>query len=87
MCAFDAGVVLDPENLRNQIEGALVQGLGAALFEQARFDSERMLNPQYRVPRFADVPLIEVILVTPAIGNAIFRVKGRRLRSMPFEGE
>lgn len=106
VCAFDPGAVLNPDNLRNQIEGALVQGLGAALFEQVRFDSERLLNPrfsQYRVPRFADVPPIEVILidrreipsagagespitpVAPAIGNALFRVTGRRLRALPFE--
>ena len=108
VCAFDPGAVLNPDNLRNQVEGAIVQGIGGALFEQTRFDSLRLLNPrfsQYRVPRFTDVPPIEVILidrrdipaagagespitpVAPAIGNAIFRATGRRLRSLPFLSE
>ncbi len=40
--------------------------IGGALFEQLRFDNGRLLNPklsQYRVPRFADVPAIETVLV------------------------
>jgi isoquinoline 1-oxidoreductase len=63
--AFDCGAVIDPDNLRNQIEGATVMGLGAAMFEGIRFD-DGILNAsmtEYRVPRFEDVPPIEVILI------------------------
>ncbi len=64
--AFECGAVVNPEGLRNQIAGAIVQGIGGALFEAVEFENGRMLNPrfsQYRVPRFADVPEIEVVLV------------------------
>jgi nicotinate dehydrogenase subunit B len=64
--AFDCGAVLDPDNLTNQIEGATVMGLGAALFERIRFTGSTILNASltaYRVPRFGDVPPIEVVLL------------------------
>jgi nicotinate dehydrogenase subunit B len=62
--AFDCGPVINPQALRNQISGAIVQGLGGALFEAMHFDNGRILNPrlsQYRVPRFSDLPEIEVV--------------------------
>jgi len=43
-----------------------VQGLGGALFEAIHFENGRILNPhlaEYRVPRFSDVPEIEVVLI------------------------
>lgn len=64
--AFDCGAVLNPDNLRNQITGALIMGMGGALFEELLYDRTRVRNnrlSQYRVPRFSDVPPIEVILV------------------------
>ncbi|HKW96253.1 MAG TPA: molybdopterin cofactor-binding domain-containing protein [Bryobacteraceae bacterium] len=64
--AFECGAVVNPDHLRNQIEGAIIMGIGGALFERVRFDNGRILNPllsRYRVPRFADVPLIETVLV------------------------
>jgi isoquinoline 1-oxidoreductase len=64
--AFECGAIVNPDNLRNQIEGAIVQGLGGALFESIEFDSGKILNPRfsrYRVPRFADVPDIDVVLL------------------------
>ncbi len=66
VAAFDAGAILNPDVLSNQVEGAIVQGIGGALFEQLRFDQNRILNDRlsaYRVPRFTDVPEIEVILI------------------------
>jgi len=63
---FEAGAIVNPDNLRSQVEGAQVMALGGALFEAVHFEAGRMLNPrlsQYRVPRFSDVPRIEVELV------------------------
>jgi isoquinoline 1-oxidoreductase len=40
--------------------------IGGALFESIQFDNGKILNPhlaQYRVPRFSDLPKIEVVLV------------------------
>lgn len=64
--AFECGAVVNPDGLRNQIQGAIMMGLGGALFEAIRFSNGRILNPrfsEYRVPRFSDMPVIEVIIV------------------------
>jgi isoquinoline 1-oxidoreductase len=64
--AFDCGAVVNPEELKNQISGAVVQGLGGTLFEAIQFENGRILNPHlrdYRVPRFSDLPQIDVVLV------------------------
>jgi CO/xanthine dehydrogenase Mo-binding subunit len=64
--AFDCGAVVNPQGLKNQNAGAIMQGLGGALFEAIRFENGRIVNPhlaEYRVPRFSDLPHIEVVLV------------------------
>ncbi len=66
VAAFECGAIVNPDGLRNQVEGAIVQGLGGALFEAVTFGEGRILNAslaQYRVPRFKDVPPIEVVLI------------------------
>ena len=62
----ECGAVVDPDNLVNQIEGATVMGLGGALFEAVHFADGHITNASmtaYRVPRFADVPPIDVIVL------------------------
>ncbi|HEX4770433.1 MAG TPA: molybdopterin cofactor-binding domain-containing protein [Bryobacteraceae bacterium] len=64
--AWECGAIVNPEHLKNQVEGAIVMGLGGALFESIDFGNGRILNPrlsQYRVPRFSDVPDIELVLI------------------------
>ncbi len=66
VAAFECGAILNPDHLKNQIEGAIVQGIGGALFEAIEFENGRILNPRfsrYRVPRFSDTPRIEVVLL------------------------
>jgi nicotinate dehydrogenase subunit B len=73
--AFECGAVVNPEHLKNQIEGAVVMGLGGALFEAITFENGMITNPHladYRVPRFADLPKLETVLVNrkdiPSLG-------------------
>jgi CO/xanthine dehydrogenase Mo-binding subunit len=64
--AFECGAIVNPDGLRNQVEGSVVMGLGGALFEAVEFDAGRILNPRlslYRVPRFSDVPEMDVVLL------------------------
>ena len=65
--AVDCGAVVHPDGLTNQVEGAVVMGLGPALFEQIDFTGGRILNAsmtEYRVPRLADVPVdLRVVLL------------------------
>jgi putative selenate reductase molybdopterin-binding subunit len=65
--AADPGVVINPAQVRGQIEGGVAQGIGFALTENFHVDDHGvMVNPNlrnYRIPTFADVPRTEVILV------------------------
>jgi isoquinoline 1-oxidoreductase len=64
--AFECGAIVNPEGVRNQVEGMVVQALGGALFEAVRFADGRLQNGSmqaYRVPRFKDVPAIDVVLL------------------------
>jgi nicotinate dehydrogenase subunit B len=64
--AFECGAIVNPDHLKNQIEGAIVMAIGGALFEAVDFADGKILNARfsrYRVPRFSDVPLIEVVML------------------------
>jgi putative selenate reductase molybdopterin-binding subunit len=63
--AADVGRVLNPMQVRGQLEGSVLQGIGWALTEKMVYDAEgRMINPQfrnYRIPAYADSPHTEVL--------------------------
>ncbi|MCI0659463.1 MAG: molybdopterin-dependent oxidoreductase, partial [Acidobacteria bacterium] len=64
--AFECGAIINPDGLKNQVEGAIIQGIGGALFEAMEFENGKILNPRfsrYRVPRFSDVPVLETVLL------------------------
>ena len=64
--AFECGAIVNPDGLKNQVEGAIMQGIGGALFEAIEFADGKILNPrfsQYRVPRYSDMPQLETILL------------------------
>lgn len=64
--AFECGAIVNPDNLKNQVEGSNIQGLGGALFECVEFENGRILNARlskYRVPRFSDIPAIDTVLI------------------------
>ncbi len=66
VCAHDCGLVVNPDALRNQIEGGIVQGLSRALHEEVQFDASRVTSvdwASYPILRFPEVPSIEVILI------------------------
>jgi nicotinate dehydrogenase subunit B len=61
--AWESGAVVNPSGLQNQISGSIMMALGGALFEAIHFANGRILNPQlsqYRVPRFSDMPRIQI---------------------------
>jgi isoquinoline 1-oxidoreductase len=64
--AFEVGAIVNPHHLENQAIGSIIMGLGGALFEAVQFADGKILNAGlsvYRVPRFRDVPKIEIILL------------------------
>ena len=73
--AFECGAIQNPANLKAQVDGCVIMGLGGALREEMRFKDGQILNPkfsQYHVPRFKDVPNLETVLVNrpdlPSVG-------------------
>jgi isoquinoline 1-oxidoreductase len=64
--AFECGAILNPAGLRAQVEGCILMGLGAALREELQFANGKLTNGRfagYRVPRFRDMPKIDLVLV------------------------
>lgn len=78
--ATDAGVVINPAQVRGQIEGGVAQAIGFVLTENYHVDqSGAMTNPNlrnYRIPTFADVPRTEVHLVESHDSVGPMRSKG-----------
>ncbi len=68
--AADAGVVLNPEQCRGQVEGGVAQALGTALYEHLIVDDTGTVTTpvlrQYHVPQMADVPRTEVLCASTA---------------------
>ncbi|HYW44066.1 MAG TPA: molybdopterin cofactor-binding domain-containing protein [Bryobacteraceae bacterium] len=64
--AFECGAILNPANLRSQVEGCVTMGVGPALREEILFQDGKLTNARfaaYRVPRFRDIPHLDVILL------------------------
>ena len=64
--SFECGAIVNRLHLHNQVEGAVVQAIGGALFEAIEFRNGQILNgkfSKYRLPRFSDMPAIEIVLL------------------------
>ena len=86
-CAVDCGIVVNPDVVRAQMEGAIAFGLGAALYGQIVIEGGRVVSnnfDRYRVLRMNEMPQVDVHIVasgeaptgvgepgTPPIGPAV----------------
>ncbi len=64
--AHDCGLIVNPDGLKNQIEGNILQAVSRALLEEVKFDSTGQKNldwNSYPVIRFKDIPEVEVVLI------------------------
>jgi len=65
--AFECGPIQNPANLTSQVHGCIMMGMGPALREAIQFEDGKILNAgfsEYQVPRFKDMPKIDVHLVS-----------------------
>ena len=76
VAAIDAGQVINPDGLANQIEGGIVQAISWTLKEQVAWDRDRVLSrswESYPILRFDEAPEIEVAILNrpeePALGT------------------
>ncbi len=74
--AHDCGLIINPDGLKNQIEGNVIQSLSRALKEEVRFDEARIQSVDwdtYPILKFSEAPEIEIVLINrpgqPALGG------------------
>jgi len=71
--AVDPGIVINPMQLKRQVEGGAVMGISHALFEEVRFDEGRITANSwvsYPIPTMAHIPEIKVVLLNdPQVGR------------------
>jgi putative selenate reductase molybdopterin-binding subunit len=84
--AADAGTVINPVQLRGQVEGGIAQALGAALHEELRLDEHGAVVTRalrsYHVPTWADVPRSEVLFADTS--DAIGPLGAKSMSESPF---
>jgi nicotinate dehydrogenase subunit B len=65
-CAHDCGLIVNPDGLRNQVEGNIMQTLSRTLHEEVTFDRSKVTSvdwASYPILRFPDAPAVEVALI------------------------
>jgi CO/xanthine dehydrogenase Mo-binding subunit len=71
--AVDPGIVINPFQLKRQVEGGAVMGISHALFEEVEFDESGIKTEDwnsYPIPTMSDIPEIKVVLLdNPKVGT------------------
>jgi CO/xanthine dehydrogenase Mo-binding subunit len=65
-CAHDCGLMINPDAVRAQVEGNLLQTLSRTLYEETTFDRSRVTSvdwASYRLLRFPQVPRLDIALI------------------------
>ena len=66
VCAHDCGQMINPDGVRAQVEGSILQTISRVLLEEVKFDRSKVLSvdwSSYPILRFSDVPEIQIDLV------------------------
>jgi len=66
VCAHDCGQIINPDGVRAQVEGCIIQTLSRVLHEEVMFDRSRVTSldwASYPILRFSEVPKIEIALI------------------------
>ena len=66
VCAHDCGLVINPDAVKAQVEGNIIQTLSRALYEEVQFDHSRVTSldwASYPILTFSEVPAIEIELI------------------------
>ncbi len=77
--AHDVGKAINPQGCAGQIEGALAQGLGTALFEEMRLDGGIVVNANfgdYKIPCVLDMPSLVPMVVEEPHPDGPYGAKG-----------
>ena len=64
--AHDCGLMVNPDGVKNQVEGNIVQGVSRALLEEVGFNAEGVTSldwATYPILKFSDVPEVDIVLI------------------------
>jgi CO/xanthine dehydrogenase Mo-binding subunit len=66
-CAHDCGLMINPDGVKNQVEGNIIQGVSRALNEEVLFDTNGGVTSldwkTYPIMRFPDLPELDIVLI------------------------
>ncbi len=65
-CAVDAGQIVNPDGLKNQVEGGMIQAASWTLHEQVKFDADRIVSRDwlgYPILTMTEVPQMQTVLL------------------------
>jgi nicotinate dehydrogenase subunit B len=67
ICAHDCGLMINPDGVKNQVEGNIIQGVSRAMLEEVAFDSNGGVTSldwaAYPILRFPDLPELDIVLI------------------------
>ena len=66
VCAHDCGLMINPDAVRSQVEGSIIQTISRTLLEEVKFDLHRVTTTDwssYPILAFPDVPKLEIALI------------------------
>ena len=64
--AHDCGLIVNPDGVKNQVEGNIIQGVSRALMEEVTFNAAGVTSldwASYPILKFPDIPEVEIVLI------------------------
>jgi len=66
VCTHDCGLMINPDGVRAQVEGCILQTISRVLLEEVKFDRARVVSTDwssYPILRFSQAPKLEIDLI------------------------
>ncbi len=66
VCSHDCGLMINPDGVKNQVEGNVIQGVSRALYEEVTYDGNGVTSldwAAYPIMRFPDLPELDIVLI------------------------
>ena len=64
--AHDCGLIVNPDGVKNQVEGNIIQGVSRALLEEVTFNASAVTSldwASYPILKFPDIPEVDIVLI------------------------
>ena len=64
--AHDCGLIVNPDGVKNQVEGNIIQGVSRALLEEVTFNASAVTSldwASYSILKFSEIPEVDIVLI------------------------